>query len=365
MIDMSVLDDIFFMLLYGGVTFLEGVAALYLWLRRANAIAPEVTPPVRLRQWAAVFLAAMAAGHLLWVFYVFHPSQAIYVMSACADLLLLVIPMSGTLLSMLQDRHRPVWPIIVALIPAVVLSVLCILLDNYSLLVPMQIYSLSMFTLFAVYMVFAVRSYGRWLRNNYADLEHKELWQSFLVLVVLMLVFFYYGNSNDDRLFEYIIQACNVLIVALLLWRVENLQQIGSNTPAEAESPDNSQTTALLSAAKIGTKLKMHCEDTLLFLQYNLTLSQLAQAIGTNRTYLSQYFASQGLTFNAYINGLRIRHFIRLYQEAVSQQRTVTALQLSSESGFRSYSTFSAAFKHYTGTTVTVWMRDAEKTDSV
>ena len=29
-------------------------------------------------------------------------------------------------------------------------------------------------------MVCAIRTYGHWLRDNYADLEHKEVWQSFV-----------------------------------------------------------------------------------------------------------------------------------------------------------------------------------------
>ena len=45
----EILQDIDFILLYGGVIFLEVAAALYLLLRRSNAIAPEVTSPVRLR----------------------------------------------------------------------------------------------------------------------------------------------------------------------------------------------------------------------------------------------------------------------------------------------------------------------------
>ncbi|MBQ7708764.1 MAG: helix-turn-helix domain-containing protein [Bacteroidales bacterium] len=84
-----------------------------------------------------------------------------------------------------------------------------------------------------------------------------------------------------------------------------------------------------------------------------------AEGIGTNHYYLSQYFSQQGLSYNTYINGLRIRHFIRLYEKAVAENRTFTAQQLATESGYRSYSTFSAAFKQYTGKTVTAWMNEA------
>ena len=107
--------------------------------------------------------------------------------------------------------------------------------------------------------------------------------------------------------------------------------------------------------------LKQRCEDGQLYLQHDLTLAQLAQAIGTNRYYLSQHFAQQGLTYNAYINGLRIRHFIRLYQQALADQRIFTAQQLAFESGFHSYSPFSAAFKQNMGMTVTAWTRGTAK----
>ena len=137
----------------------------------------------------------------------------------------------------------------------------------------------------------------------------------------------------------------------VLLWRVETLQQLSESTqPEEASVPTDTPT-------KIGILLKKHCEDGQLYLQSDLTLAQLAQAVGTNRYYLSQHFAQQGITYNAYINGLRIRHFVRLYQEAVADQRIFTAQQLAFESGFHSYSTFSATFKQMLGTTVTAWMR--------
>ena len=107
----------------------------------------------------------------------------------------------------------------------------------------------------------------------------------------------------------------------------------------------------------MGQLLQQHCIDTRLYLQNDLTISQLAKAIGTNRYYLSQYFSGKDITYNAYINDLRIQHFMRLYREAVATHRSFTAQQLAHESGYRSYSTFGIAFKQRTGQTVTVWMR--------
>ena len=111
----------------------------------------------------------------------------------------------------------------------------------------------------------------------------------------------------------------------------------------------------------IGSLLQQYCVDTQLYLQHDLTLAQLAKAVGTNRYYLSQYFSSQGLTYNLYINNLRINHFVSLYREAVAAQRPFTVVQLASNSGYRSYSTFSLAFKQRMGQNVSAWMRGGKR----
>ena len=93
-------------------------------------------------------------------------------------------------------------------------------------------------------------------------------------------------------------------------------------------------------------------------LQHDLTLLLLAQILGTNRSYFSQYFSRLGITYNAYINNLRIDHFTKLYREAVSAEKAIIVQQLAKDSGFRSYSTFSLAFKQRMGQSVTVWMQN-------
>ena len=47
-----------------------------------------------------------------------------------------------------------------------------------------------------------------------------------------------------------------------------------------------------------------------------------------------------------------------LYREATSARQSITAQQLASDSGYRSYSTFSLAFKQRLGKSVTSWMRE-------
>ena len=357
----EILQDIVFVLLYGGVIGLSVAAALYLLLRRGNAIAQEVKSPVRLRRWAAAFLVATALSHVFWVFYAFHPTTTVYVIVCDLDMLMLFPTIAGILLSMLQDKHRPVWPAMVALIPAFVLSAFCLIRGDDALYLPLSIYAIALYASIILYMVFAVRKYGRWLKDNYADLENKEVWQSFLILALFLLFFVMYSSTSvGSPVLVYLLQIDCIIIVGLLIWRVETLPELTANAVPEAEREKLEQEQKQ-QASKMDSLLKKHCESKQLYLQNDLTLAQLAGAIGTNRTYLSQHFAQQGITYNAYINGLRIRHFVRLYEKAVAAGRDFTAQQLASESGYRSYSTFSNTFKQVMGTTVAAWMHSAGK----
>ena len=113
-------------------------------------------------------------------------------------------------------------------------------------------------------------------------------------------------------------------------------------------------------ATHIGQLLAKHCEDTQLYLQTDLTLSQLSAAVGVNRYYLSQYFASQDTSYYEYIHNLRIRHFIARYRELAASEKFISAQQLARESGYHSYSTFSTAFKQRMHKSVTAWMHEEE-----
>ena len=50
-------EDTLFAMLYAAVTAMALLASCYLLFRRGNAIAPDITPPARLRRWTAVYLA--------------------------------------------------------------------------------------------------------------------------------------------------------------------------------------------------------------------------------------------------------------------------------------------------------------------
>ena len=383
-------EDLIFVMLYAIAMTMALMASAYLLFRRGNAFAEDIIPPLRLRRWVAVFFGIMAAGHLWYlpgILMAEGDAATLWMLiGGLLDYLLTLPVVLIVMLCMLQDRRRPLWPVWLAMVPPVIMMGVNIANRSDALLPWIQGYILLAVIGFTVYMVREVRQYGRWLRDNYADLEHKEVWQSLLVLAVIMLLFCYYVVmllfcyyvvGCGSITYEFIIQLCDIPLVAYLLWRVETLQDL--NPPissenivvADATPIDDSDAmdtmiateeteeadTSLSVRNNIGPLLRQHCEEPQLYLQYDLTLQQLATQIGVNRSYLSKHFALQGITYNTYINNLRIRHFVSLCQERVAAHQPLSIQQLSLDSGFRSYSTFNGAFKQVMHTTATEWLR--------
>ena len=339
----------------------------YLLFRRSNAIAPDITPPVRLRRWTAAFFAAITLCHLWYMPMYFLTSgddmMLGYLIAGLLDCMTSIPLTIVVLLTMLQDRRRPLWPVFVIIAPIVVGLAWCIISRSDDLQMMIFVYFLLMSLGLNIYMVRAIKQYGRWLRDNFADLEHKEVWQGFVVLAIYLLVYAIYLIDVGELIYEYAMEALLVVLICYLLWRVETLSELNipiSDAEEETSIPEDVEDNvhALSIRYNLGPLLKQHCEEPQLYLKYDISLAQLAQAIGTNRLYLSQHFSSQGMTYNAYINGLRIQHFIKLYNEAVATHQPITVWQLAHQSGFHSYSTFNSAFKQSMGMTATEWMRN-------
>ncbi len=370
-------EDTFFIMLYAVVMATALLASCYLLFRRANAIAPDVTPPARLRRWTAAFFAVFFVDHVWYMPLFFLTSSEDIIMNdligGLLDSITLFPVAIVVLLAMLQDRRRPLWPVAVMMAPLVVGGTFSVATRSYVLLPIVYVYSLLMCMGLIIYMVRELRRYGRWLRDNFADLEHKEVWQSFLVLAIIISVFAIYMFTSEGPVFQYAMQVIILVLISYLLWRVETLSDlsipiqldtaIAVDDVADLNVPDKrgrgiSPGEKFSLSHNIGPLLKQHCEEPQLYLQHDLNLFQLAKAIGTNRLYLSQYFSTQGITYNAYINDLRINHFVSLYRDAVEASRPFTAQQLAHDSGYRSYSTFRHAFKLRMGQNVREWMCD-------
>ena len=190
-------QDTLFIILYSVVTAMAAMASCYLLFRQGNAFAKDVTPPARLRRWAAVFLAAFALNHVWYMPIFFLTSREDIMMTdligGLLDFMTVFPLMIVVLLVMLQDRRRPLWPVAVMMVIPVIGGAISVATRSYVLLPIGYIYFLLMCIGLIICMVCALRQYGRWLRDNFADLEHKEVWQSFVVLAIILLMFVVYA----------------------------------------------------------------------------------------------------------------------------------------------------------------------------
>ena len=364
------LHDTLFLMLYGGVAILALVSGLYLWLRRSNAFLPDVTPPRALCRWTAAFFVMVALSHVWWyvlgVYWLTDDRMIRDITAVTLDHILLVPLVMAILLRMLQNHEYRLWPWVLTQMPILVSAAVGIATHDafYGFDLP-TCWQLAVMVIFVMYYIYVLIHYGRWLRENYADLEHKEVWQSLLFATALFFVYEVYFTNPGEMVREYLAQIETLAIIGFLFWRVETLQELNAKETVMPEDILDAEEKAESSASimtmaipdNIQELLDKYCEARHLYLQHDLTLQQLATAIGTNRTYLSAYFTQQGITYNTYINRLRIYHFMRLYRESIKSERTVTAIQLAQKSGFRSYSTFAAAFKFFNGLTVTAWTK--------
>ena len=231
MYDYQGLQDVFFIMLYGMAGFFAMLACVYLLLRRGNAFAEDVRSSCVLRRWTAVFMAAIVASHVWW-----------YVLGTCfltddrlvrnittimLDHVTLVPLTMAVLLAMLQDRRRPLWPWLLAQAPEVLAAALGIAgrseFWGYQVV---HYWQLGVIAVFVVYYIIALRQYGRWLLDNYADLEHKEVWQSMVFIIVLLAVYMVYISNAGELVREYLSQIITLVVIAFLLWRVETLQEL-------------------------------------------------------------------------------------------------------------------------------------------
>ena len=371
------IQDLIFLMLYGGIAMLAIAAGVYLWMRQSNAIAPAVTPPKSLRRWTAAFFFMAAISHVWWyvigIYWLSDDRLVRNIICVMLDHITLVPLVIALLLRLLQDQQRRIWPWVMTQTLIIGAAVVGISTRSDYGLDLMNNIQLGVIAVFSIYYIYALVQYNRWLNENYADLENKQVWHSLLLLVALLLIYETYVTNPGDMSKEYMAQVFTLVIIAFLLWRVETLSELTINygnaskvSMSEENGMEQSFTRDLVIPSNIGSMLERHCEATQLYLQHDLTLQQLAIAIGSNRTYLSKYFAQQDITYNSYINRLRILHFMLLYRDSCASSRSVTAAELALQSGFHSYSTFAAAFKHFNGQTVTTWMKACpqEPTDS-
>jgi len=159
------------------------VTGLYLWLRRSNAILPDVTPPRALRRWTAAFFVMVALSHVWWyvlgVYWLTDDRMVRNITAVTLDHILLVPLVMAILLRMLQNHEYRLWPWVLTQMPILVSAAVGIATHDafYGFDLPTY-WQVAVMVIFVLYYIYVLIHYGRWLRENYADLEHEAILQA-------------------------------------------------------------------------------------------------------------------------------------------------------------------------------------------
>lgn len=356
--------------------------AIYLLVSKRNAFGRELVTDQRLRRkagWAILISVFTYLANIPLVLWFADDPQLQQMASVTIDMVLYLPTMLCFMLETLQDRrrwdNRLWWFCVIAVLP----------LMGW-LLTRQTWWTWAMYALYltelATCIVWYIRAkitYHRFLADNYADLEHKDLTWSWIILCVmaLSLVNYLLMMSQSDihviMAYSYVFHVADTIFIGIIVLYIDHQQvleplaeetleaEMQEETEVESGGTENTPIAPIskndIIIIKIGALLLKHCEATQLYLQHDLSLNTVAQACHTNRTYLSLYFASQGITYYTYINKLRIDYFQSLYRKALREKITPPTLQqLSTDSGFSSYNTFSRAFVSCKGVSVSKWL---------
>ncbi len=194
---------------------------------------------------------------------------------------------------------------------------------------------------FVVYMVYAVRRYNRLLRENLSNVEYVHVrwlkWVAGMLAACLIVWIISCYHSS------WVVDSCYQVMI-LILWVITLYYADRQRTPAIAPTTNGATKIAsdhLLGAA-LERKLTQLLDEERIWLNPQLTLSDLAAEVGTNRTYLSNYLNNTLHTnFYDYINGFRLKAAL----DKLNNPETATTMaELAETCGFNSISTFRRVF---------------------
>ena len=209
-------------------------------------------------------------------------------------------------------------------------------------------------------LIFSVR-YHRFISSNYSYKENIDvLWVTFSCIVYFLSLFFYgFAFEETTWLSEALYNLFSLALWSLLMMFARRHRVISvvfaMEKPMPATSFDNivqEETEALPAPSRdeeIATRLKIGVESGKLYLNPLVTLNDVAQAIGTNRTYLSDYFNNiLDTSFYDYINTYRIAEACRIIDKMPDEGKK-SMIEVAEMSGFNSRSTFHRYFMKVKG----------------
>lgn len=216
---------------------------------------------------------------------------------------------------------------------------------------------------------FLLFRHRKFIRDNYSYTEHVDVnWAiNFAVVLAVMFVGFVMVVTHvtwTGRTMFYLCMMLSWIYLNKLARRhsVVNIPPLVMfafpliQKKKEEESQVEEPAASVDVYATLAEQLGRCMDNDKLYLNPKLTLQDVSAAIGTNRTYLSDYLNKVlKTTFYEYVNDLRIRRACELI-DAMTPENKRSMLEVSEISGFNSISTFNRSFSKIMGLTPSQYM---------
>ena len=243
-----------------------------------------------------------------------------------------------------------------------------------------QIYTLLTSIALFVYLGLSVKKHTEMLLNNVGNLEFFDLrWSGYLIVVffaaeliwavesVSQQTWFSAPSMDRNLLFDTVY--C-LLMIAVVLFTTRKLirQKVFTLSTTENENDETTENQEIEVQKSVSTPqqhkslIYSDLEKIMLEKRYyqdnTLTLQKLAQHLGTNRQYLSNYINQEKHeTFYDYINDFRLTEAKALLDgKGTGNQHSLE--DISVMSGFNSYATFLRSFKKKYGQTPSQYLSE-------
>lgn len=228
----------------------------------------------------------------------------------------------------------------------------------YSLIIAAAVYG----TFFLLWTNFNVSKYNRQLKERFSYTENINLnW----LRVILYSFYMILALWIFDSLLIHLYLECTYMVGALLIWIIIDffiykhesiLDELDGGQDTNAPLQQNMTPNSTI--PEFGERIEALFHKQQIYLNPHLKVSDVARAVGTNRTYVSNHFNHEiGTTFYDYVNGFRIEYACQLLETTNESIKCI-----AEKSGFNSPQAFIRVFTRLKGISPTAFRKEQQTT---
>ena len=214
-----------------------------------------------------------------------------------------------------------------------------------------------------VVICFLLYRHRKYIRDNYSYTEHVDVsWAMNFIFALLVCITAYVVISEKETWSSRAVFHLILMFTWLYLNRLARRHSVVEIPPLvmfafplikkqEEKIVEEVPVTSPEAYGALAEQLRLCMTEKKLYLNPKLTLQEVCSAIGTNRTYLSDYLNNVlNTTFYDYVNELRIKTACEIMDSMTSENKR-PIIEIAEVSGFNSISTFNRAFVKLMSTT--------------